>query len=206
MDLDEEQGSTTFEPSKWIQRGLKYQSVPFHVINAHLHALDIPETVPRLPDPDVPITEFLCLALPIQSVNTITSKPDQWFSNDSPNGDVSILLTRPVPNMEFLAQLKATAGQAWLDGATSVIDKRFADSKDRLPLWVISYWIKLETVVGTQAHWQRAKQWIKDNSRVAGFPFKPLDVLFGLLGWDTSVQFLSRTITANIRKNQNATY
>jgi len=196
MDLDEERDSSTFEPGKWIQRGLKYQTVPFHVINAHLHALNIPETAPPLPCSSVPITEFLCLTLPIQSVNIITSKPDQWFSNGPPKEDMSILLTHPIPNMEFLAQLKATAGQAWLDGATSVVDKRFDDSQDRLPLWVISYWIKLGAVVGTQAEWRRAKRWIEDNSRGPSFPFKTLDNLFSLLGWDMSIQFLSRTITA----------
>jgi hypothetical protein len=191
MDLDEEQGSIDFEPSKWIQRGLKYEMVPFHVINAHLlHALNIPKTAPPLPDPNVPITEFLCLTLPVQSTYIITSKPDQWFSKEPPEEDVSILLTRPngpIPNMEFLAQLKAAAGQAWLDGAASVVDKRFgSDRQDKLPLWVITYWIKLAAVIGTQADWRTAKQWIEDNSRGPNFPFKPLGNLFGLLGWESA--------------------
>lgn len=46
----------------------------------------------------------------------------------------------PIPNDDFLDKLNDDTGQAWLDGARSIIDQRFNDGRDRLLLCAVTYW------------------------------------------------------------------
>jgi hypothetical protein len=59
------------------------------------------------------------------------TKPQTWFSHDKPSTvDITVLKSRPIPPKDFLDKLEKDIGQAWFDGAKSVIDMRFNNSVD----------------------------------------------------------------------------
>ena len=143
----------SFIKSEWIGIGKKYPTTdtPLEVVWARAELLKIPETqAGHLPSPNIPITQFLHIQFPPQSSEIITVKPQAWFSNDTPTTNIGFLMKRPIPPRQFLLKLEGAMGQAWFDGAKSILDTRFNNSQDRLPLWVISFWKTIADMVAKQ--------------------------------------------------------
>ncbi len=65
--------------------------------------------------------------------------------------------------MEFIQSLEVAAGQAWLDGAKSVVDQRYNNATDRLPLWTISFWKEMAAVHKLQTRWTRGMSWLQQQ-------------------------------------------
>jgi hypothetical protein len=57
-----------------------------------------------------------------------------------------------------LKELEKDFGQAWFDGARSIKDKRFKDS--RLALCALSYWKEMRVIIEKRAIWQAADEWL----------------------------------------------
>jgi len=155
-----------FEEKEWIGRGKKYDwaVLPGYVTSAKNSSLEIPDFFARqapLPQETLSISNFLSFKLPRLSSEIISTKTSAWFSTDSPTTNTNVLLSRPVPAPEFIKNLETVYSQAWLDGAKSVVDQRFNDGADRLPLWSISFWKEVIWCHEAQALWKTSMLWLE---------------------------------------------
>ena len=173
MDLVNEEG-VVFDAAQWIGRGRTYKDVPIYVCDVLTDIRQIPDLVSKscLPSPEVPILDFINLALPPQSSELITTQASAWFSNQPPQQNViELLQSRSIPPKAILDKLDCLLGQAWFDGKVSILDPRYNDGSDALPLWAPTYWLKMAKIISIQTEWRRAKEWIQDQKQtLSGFP------------------------------------
>ncbi|KAJ6556704.1 hypothetical protein B0H10DRAFT_2201541 [Mycena sp. CBHHK59/15] len=152
-----------FDPALWIGKNKKFPAEDAHpeVHAAFAEFLKMPESHASLvPGPNLPITAFLELALPQKSSAMVFSTPESWFSKDAPTAEVDCLRSRSIPPRQFLDDLTKKAGQAWLDGRTSIVDHRYNDGHDRLPFWSLTLWKEWLRVVDDQKMWRKSRDWI----------------------------------------------
>jgi hypothetical protein len=90
-----------------------------------------------LPDKALSIVDLLKYTLPIKRTALVLSQASEAYSHVEPNEDSNVLATRPVPPKDYLDKLETTFGQAWFDGARSIADTRYKDS--RLPLLALGH-------------------------------------------------------------------
>lgn len=60
-------------------------------------------------------------------------------------------------------------GQAWFDGAKSIIDPRYNQGTERLPMWVLNYWKKMNAMADAQKDWERAYSWPNKENEQGDF-------------------------------------
>ena len=155
----------------------------------------------HLPSSNVPVVDFVAWELPHLSSEIIPTKAEKWFSKDSPSISFHVLLSRPVPSGEFVRKLDIAYGQAWLDGAQSIIDYRFNNGSDRLPLWVISFWQKVATVKEIQVTWRKVLAWLdleeerqkRGEGRIA--TQKARTLLQSTVGWNKEMKYCNGMTT-----------
>ncbi|KAJ6608849.1 hypothetical protein B0H10DRAFT_2438833 [Mycena sp. CBHHK59/15] len=186
-----------FNPSAYIGKGKKFPASSDALPEVHAALADVLELpashASLLPDRDTSIKDFLDLPLPRESAAFVFTKPDIWFSKDAPTGDFEVLRTRSIPSQTFLATLTSLVGQAWLDGCKSTVDPCFNDGRDRLPLWVLTFWKEMVCVSQDQIMWGRSRDWLKKALEKNGITDIDRDALmavlalFSVLGWDTKI-------------------
>ena len=194
-----------FHEREWIDTG-KQEHVDLldFVKSTREAARVVPDDVLRmvhLPSPNVLVVDFVAWELPRLSSEIISTKAETWFSKDSPSINIHILLSRPVPSEEFVKKLDIAYQQAWLDGAQSIVDYRFNDGSDRLPLWVISFWQKVATMKEMQLTWRKALAWLdleeerqtREEGRVA--IQKARAMLRSAVGWNMKMKHCSGMTT-----------
>lgn len=155
-----------FDEQKWIGAGLKYDTLklPYFVLSELEKWTTPPEDFlhsANLPSPNIHVSDIIGKELPRISSEIPITRPETWFSHNTPTIYPSILLTRPIPTHLFLNSLGDLLGQAWLDGAKSLIDPRINNGQDRLPLWVITYWKHVSTLVEKQKKWKSTLGWLE---------------------------------------------
>ncbi|KIL56229.1 hypothetical protein M378DRAFT_182024 [Amanita muscaria Koide BX008] len=155
--------STRFIESEWIGQGKLYNvaEIPEYVSDEKAKLLSIPAAFEALIPPDnLPVTQFLTLKLPAQSSKFIPVKVKDCFSKQLPRINVRDTLTsRPIPSQKTLRQLEDAVGQAWFDGAKSIMDWRFDDG-DKLGFWVLRYWCQMADVIKKQEQWRRSFRYL----------------------------------------------
>jgi len=157
-----------FMAKDWINAQKQYpmHDTPYEVQWAKDCLLKVPEAfLKEIPGRDLPVTTFLDFQLPHQSAEIIATKAQAWFSHDPPSTDIQVLMKRPIPPPSFLLSLEKELGQAWFDGAKSVVDHRFNNSTDRLPFWVITAWKTLSEAVAMQKKWRKSRQWLDNEEK-----------------------------------------
>jgi hypothetical protein len=193
-----------FDPSKWIGKNNIYdiKSLPYNVVAARIAAGSIPASQVAslaLPRHDLTVKDFLTARFPPLSGSLISVKATHWFSRDPPNLNADIwtcLSTRPLPSLDTLRELDKAFGQAWIDGAQSIIDPRFNEGRDHFPLWVIEWWRKLSDMVRYQAQWKQAEQWLTTESKTAEsaeLMSRVRDIL-SVLPWNVDAGFGTTTL------------
>ncbi|KAJ6522433.1 hypothetical protein DFH09DRAFT_1421922 [Mycena vulgaris] len=154
-----------FNPSMYLRKNKKFPASSDVLPEAHAALADIlklPASQAALfPDRDMPITDFLALPLPRESAAFVLTTPAIWFSDDEPTADIDTVKTRSIPSQTFLKILTAHVGQAWFDGAKSIVDPRFNDGHDRLPLCVLTFWKEMAGVSQDQIMWGKSHDWLK---------------------------------------------
>jgi hypothetical protein len=201
IDIDE---PPIFRREEWIGKKKEYsrQNLPLFVINACDTAFAIPPNeMARFPDCNIAVSDLLRKVLPPRSSAIVTSNTRTWFSNAPPQQNLDFLKTRPIPNDDFLKTLHSIAPQAWLDGAQSIVDQRYNDGTDHLPLCALTYWMKMSKVVGARAAWMKSERWLSvapdplvhnlDMTRA----FESARAFLPGLGWDTPVSALDQRLT-----------
>jgi hypothetical protein len=152
-----------FNESEWIGVGKKYQDVPPEVSDERDRVLWIPELhfKQNFPAFDTNVTQFIATKFPEISNSIPLMKISIWFSKDTPTTDPECLRMRHIPPESVLIQLLSVFGQEWLDGAKSIVDPRFNDGQDRLPLWTIRFWKKMADVINDRDKWAKGYQWLE---------------------------------------------
>jgi len=185
-----------FVERDWIGVGKKYESIPPFVELQARACFAIPETSSTtLPATTLPVSEFISCTLPSVFPEAISTKVQMWFSQEPPSIAHEVFLLRPIPPQEFVTRLSEAVGQAWLDGAQSVIDHRF---NDRLPLWAITYWKKAFKVQAVQSLWKRSVTWLEQEDKRQREKGAALDDLLAVrellrtsVGWDSGMPHLN---------------
>ena len=157
-----------FVEANWIGLGKQYPTTntPYEVHWAKQELLQIPVTQEaHFPPSSVSVTQFLHITLSPQSAEIINTWPQTWFSSDLPCTNTTVLMSRPVPPKSFLDKLEKKFVQAWFDGAKSVVDPRFNNSTEHLPLWVITFWKRMAGVIKIQETWQKIFPWLDKEER-----------------------------------------
>ncbi|THH14689.1 hypothetical protein EUX98_g9579 [Antrodiella citrinella] len=162
-----------FIPEDWIGQQKPFPSpestVPNYIHDARKNVLAIPLALAEclLPPDNLPVSELLKLPLPPSSSALLFTDITEWFSKDppflAPPTDLCrILKGRPVPPLGFLETLKAGFGQAWFDGSQSIVDPRFngSTSLERLPLWVLQFWLDIGHVRESKGEWRTGLMWL----------------------------------------------
>ncbi|KAJ7878243.1 hypothetical protein B0H13DRAFT_1892792 [Mycena leptocephala] len=134
-----------FNPTEWIGAGKLFLDVPPYVYQMYRAARKIPPTLTRkLPNPDIPVSDFLAITLPriLSNDMAFPRRTSSWFSTDTPNC---------VPDT------------AWLNGAQSVVDPK--DKNRRLPLWSIQFYREITDLHEAQEKRLQSKFWLPDTER-----------------------------------------
>lgn len=188
FDLCPEAIHPPFNAEEWLGQGRKWKDIPYHVLNVFVELTKIPELFSKqFPPDDMPIVEFVQVPLPQPSLDIVTCKTAAWFSQDAPQvlDPDSKLLSRSLPPLGVLTRLSDVLGQAWLDGAKSIVDPRHNSGKDKLPLWIVKFWKTLLGTVEVQQEWKRAKLWLEREAKAEkldGNTYTPSSVL-GRYAW-----------------------
>ena len=137
--------------------------------DAYIAILKIPKNFEHchLPAQNLSVAQFFSYKLPRVSSEIISCKVSTWFSIDKPNIDYNVLVSRPVPSAEFVKRLAEASGQAWLNGATSVVDQWFNDGMDRLPFWVITFWKEVVRCEEIGLLWKGGISWLHREEKKA---------------------------------------
>lgn len=151
-----------FNEPDWITVGKRYAGdlpLQVHYAKRDLLALPVSQLV-HFPAPELPVCKFLQVKLPIQSSEIIITKPEHYFSKALPDTPVECLLQRSIPSKEFIQKLEAVLGQAWFDGAKSIVDHRFNNGTERLPMNALTFWKAMAETREKQAMWERSIHWL----------------------------------------------
>ncbi|KAF8228718.1 hypothetical protein L208DRAFT_1403197 [Tricholoma matsutake] len=110
------------------------------------------------PNSEVAVKDFLALKLPKESYALVHPSASTCFSTLPANDNVKHLITRAFPSQNFVEAMRKEFGQALLDGAVSVEDPSYKNS--RLPLWSLQYWHEMYKVVDSQSRWRTCLIWL----------------------------------------------
>ncbi|KAF8220904.1 hypothetical protein L208DRAFT_1519981 [Tricholoma matsutake] len=116
-----------FNATEWIMCERKYKDVPLAVVDERFCLLRVPtEVQAMLPDSNLPIVEFVKVKLVGQSSSLNTFQMKMWFSQDDPSKNTHETYVQicqwHIPSTGLLNQLDNSFGQAWFNGAHSLVD------------------------------------------------------------------------------------
>ncbi|KAH7905193.1 hypothetical protein BJ138DRAFT_1130617 [Hygrophoropsis aurantiaca] len=155
-----------FNAPEWIGTGQTYPAAdtPSYILAARAALLAIPTAnLLYLPHTKMSILDFLQAPLPAQPSVLVQEKAKKNFSMLEPNEDITCLRYRKIPPTEWIQALNTAFGQAWFDGAKSLVDWRYGKDS-RLPLWIITYWTEMSIVHKKRRLWLKAHQWVTHMS------------------------------------------
>ncbi|TFY61180.1 hypothetical protein EVJ58_g4673 [Rhodofomes roseus] len=161
IDIPDDDTTAQWVESEWLRQGRTYPGAdtPACILNARRNILSVPtHLLYLLPDLHYSVMELLQKPLPKQPSTLIGQDAAASFSILPPTEDLPAIATRPLPPSKHLGNLHSAFGQAWFDGARSVVDWRYKDS--RLPLYTLTYWMEMEIAADKQAQWRRSEEWL----------------------------------------------
>ncbi|TFK59586.1 hypothetical protein BDN72DRAFT_944352 [Pluteus cervinus] len=189
----------TFRPSEWIMTGKTFPSnPPLHVKEARDCLLFIPGPFQRhLPAANLPISQLIQWSMNPTKSTLVGVKPSQWFQMQPPNTMPEVALTRRPPAVDVIAALDSALGQAWLDGAQSIVDPRYNNGQELLPLWILGFWKTVAENVEIQKKWRQSAEWLEGvgakTKRNEPQTFKMVQAVKNILskmGWATNLAHL----------------
>lgn len=147
--------SPPFELSTWIGANRLYHNVPDEVSMAKNECLHISQFfLCRILVPTLSVMDIIGFKIPTLSSSMIMMKTSVWFSKDQPTTEPECMWKCTIVPESFLHCLECDFGQAWLDGAQSIVDPRFNEGRDRLPLWMLGFWRKMVGIIQDQDQWK----------------------------------------------------
>ena len=183
-----------FHPEEWIGKNKTYPGhadVSLYIYNALLDTLNTPDSFQAeiLPSSRLPISRFLEIRPPKEYHGLYTPNSTHWFSKSLPSNDLTFLLTWSIPPPALVDHLWSDCRQQWFDSAKSIIDPRFNNGTDCLPLWVITYWKQMQETIRIQEDWRERKEWPKEQSYsgLMALEVKRALTVFDTMSWQAPV-------------------
>ena len=162
----------------WIGQGKTYHDVPEYVSRELCHRISAPPTVlSLLPSPQLPVIHLLDFPTPPITPLLKGVDAEAIFSHDKATHPSSKCLWLPAPSRVILEVLLACAGQAMLDGKTSV---QHWDRRDVfLPFDALGTWDLILEADSSKRAWQGALTWLDQQH---GIPLQYVARVMKLLG------------------------
>lgn len=181
--------SSSSNISGWIGKGKIYEDIPSFISKELLQRLEIPHNArDLLPSDTQPISVLITMEFP--PVRTLTLvHPSSCFSDREPNTTVDTLWERPVPSREFINKLRSLAGQAMLDGKTSIRDWMQKENQIYLPFSALKFWSMLLDCISTKLSWTRAMTWFRDQ-RLPSNLIARIETTITQIPWNGSIRSL----------------
>jgi hypothetical protein len=144
--------------SLWIRQQKEYRNVPNFVSNELCqHTSALPSVLAHLPSNSLPVLQLLELTTPQVTEAFQGINPHNLFLFDEPTHTSSECLDLLAPSSNFLTQLRACAGQAMLDGKTSI---QHWDRRDVfLPFDTLGTWSQILKINAAKEAWIGALRW-----------------------------------------------
>ncbi|KAJ3977856.1 hypothetical protein EV361DRAFT_943953 [Lentinula raphanica] len=211
MNIQDLVNDIGFVRSEWIGKGKRYKNVPQHVVNACLAEKKVPDDIKALlPAYDLSISSFTSLHVPSQSRELVSFGESSWYSDKKPtvsaNACFQLLWNRSIPSKDTLRALDTAFSQQFLNGSLSIIDPRYSNNLHHLPLWVLTLWNDLSSLLEKQHDLRRTMTFIRQavSERSVSEQYPDLEVTVGRQGWNTNIvvggwSFLSQHFTQLLR-------
>ena len=162
----------------WIRQGKTYHDVPEYVsreLCCHISAP--PSAISLLPSPQLPIIHLLDFPTPQITLSLKVVDAEATFSYSGATHPSSECLSLPAPSCGILKALLACAGQAMLDGKTSV---QHWDKRDvLLPFDALGTWELILEADSSKKAWRGALTWLDQQH---GLPIQYIGQVMKLLG------------------------
>ncbi|KAF5341928.1 hypothetical protein D9611_001095 [Ephemerocybe angulata] len=159
-----------FNEKEWIEVKATYPEVaPIYLSDARAKTLAIPEHLKeRFLTGNEAVEDLRQYSTPPQSGELLYTPIPTWFSKDPPTvTDTDVFFSKSIPSPDHVNLLDKAYGQAWLDGAKSIVDRRVVNTMERLPVWTITVWKVLLGIKGAQREWNRALKWLESEEKKA---------------------------------------
>jgi hypothetical protein len=160
--------TTSFVLSQWISRNQLFNTAPAYISNVYKKLVAIPPAIQRkiLPPLGLAISDLLQSELPSFDDETTTIDVSSFFSKEklAANFDHTLLQmwSTVLPSPATLSKVSQLAGQAWLDGYTSItMPGRFTHT----PFWIVTYFLEVLIVKMTICRWLTALKWVELQKR-----------------------------------------
>ena len=185
--------SNAFEPGDidlWIGQGKQYRDVPEFVsaeLCRRMSALPAAEML-LLPSPMLPVMHLLDFPTPPITPSLKGIDAEAIFSHNKATHTSSKCLQLPSPSHEILQMLRACAGQAMLDGKTSV---QHWDKRDiYLPFDALGMWDLILEASTAKKAWQDTLTWLDRQREVPIQYFGRVMKILGTVPWKDYVKGL----------------
>lgn len=173
----------------WIRQGKRYHNVPEYVSKELCRRMSaLPTETSNLPSPYLPVIHLLDfptppIALSHQGINTETT-----FSFNRATHTSSECLQLSAPSHGILKVLRACAGQAMLDGKTSV---QHWDNRDVfLPFDALGTWALVLEADTAKNAWKDALRWLDQRHEIPSHYIAQIKKLLGTVPWKDYVKGL----------------
>lgn len=187
---EEEMDDIEFNKSEWIGNSRLYnaKTAPLGLIFYLKAQQEFPDDVidKYIPGPLVTVKNFVNISLPKISYGLTSIKPQDCFTNVTPNNIENLDMT-VIPSLPWVDKLNDRFDQAVLDGMKSVVNPEHPGV--HLPLWIIGFWKKMHKISDIQQGWKESLAWLEDNirkevSEVVMTKLKEAERLVYMLRWD----------------------
>lgn len=175
--------------SLWIRQGRQYHNVPEYVSTELSRCTSpLPTETSLLPSPLLPIIHLLDFPTPPITPSLKGINAEATFSHNEATHTSSECLRLPAPSHGILQVLRACAGQAMLDGKTSV---QHWDKRDVfLPFDALGMWdLVLEADTAKEA-WSDALAWLYQQRNIPIQYIGQVTKLLGIVPWKDYVKGL----------------
>lgn len=129
--------------------------------------LDIPEhflSVIPSSSVETPVSRFRLHVLQEQKSGLVFPSAGTSFSTSPPSGTYNLpdLAKDPIPPAQYLQSLKTHLNNSSDDARLAFRSIRnFANHEELLPLWVLTVWDEVSSLINSRNQWTRAYQWVK---------------------------------------------
>lgn len=192
-DLEQDE-QREFDAKVWIGQGKAWKDPPMHVINARIRDFALcDEWKFTIPSDEALVGDFVNLDFPSASDAFNFTQTSAWLSKDRPEKPTKSLLkrlmSRSVPPADLLNKLEEASKQGWLDGMRSIVDPRFNNGRDRLPLQTLTLWRKMVRLLDVRREWATALLWVSREARIDPLfakTFPSAEEFVATRGWNSS--------------------
>ena len=174
----------------WIGQGKQYYNVPNYVSNELCHRTSaLPLVTSHLPPSSLPVFSLLDFPLPpiIQMIKVVNA--DDFFSFNSATHTSSECFNLSCPPREILNTLRASAGQAMLDGKISI--QHWETISVFLPFDALGTWALIVEANISKCAWGNALKWMdKQHGKIPDHSISQVMALLHTVPWKEYIKGL----------------